>query len=95
MNKNYITNPEYFGYFDDPSQKEPAYDPIKIAPCLLCEKKLKDDDVRTITFLRLDKIGNLGEICYFYRVHKSCHERLSYDERSKFEEEIYDSTETN
>lgn len=94
--KDYRSNPEYFGYYDNPVQKEPAYDPGQTAPCLICGGPWIPETVRTITFVRWDSdLGKpAGHIAYFYRVHQACHDGLGSDEqRKEFEGRMFESTE--
>lgn len=57
------------GYFDDPTQTVPAYDPPHDGPCLVCWKPLSPEDVRTISLMWAE-----GARSFFFRVHRSCAE---------------------
>jgi hypothetical protein len=37
----------FYGWFDDPGQTEPTYEPPRNAPCLFCGFQVLADDVRT------------------------------------------------
>lgn len=78
----------YFGYYDEATQTKPAYDPRKQAPCLICGKVWQDDDVRTLSIMAYDKWRR--EKSWFYRVHKSCHEAMSDEEKGFFESTMFD-----
>jgi hypothetical protein len=65
------------GYFANAAQTIPEFDPPHDAPCLICEKPLSPDDVRTISVM--DAEG--AQRSYFYRVHRTCHETLSAEQR--------------
>ncbi len=41
----------YFGYFDQPEQQEPVYDPGLAAPCPVCDRALTPTDLRTISLI--------------------------------------------
>ena len=96
MNMDYRSNPDYFGYYDDPTQREPKYDPMQTAPCLICGESWTPDTVRTLTFVRWSSVEGkpASTICYFYRIHRACHDRLGSDEqREEFEGRMFESTE--
>lgn len=67
---------QIYGYFTDPQQTEPVFDPGLSVPCPICADMLNAVDVRTISLM---VPGDLRS--YFYRVHRSCHEPLSEQER--------------
>jgi len=73
------------GYFTDARQAAPTYDPPKDAPCLICERPITPDDVRTISVLWQN-----GDTSLFYRVHKSCHEILTAEESGKLDGLVLD-----
>ena len=74
-----------YGYFDNVNQTTPAYDPGLSVPCLICEKVLSVDDIRTVSLM----IPNDGR-SYFYRVHKSCHEPLDEQARVALDGRLID-----
>lgn len=91
---DYTTNPEYFGYFDDPSQIEPTYDPGQNAPCLICGKPWMPGTVHITIFATWDETKQ-KDTCYFYRFHRTCHDGLGSDEqREEFEGRMFESTQT-
>lgn len=59
---------ELVGYFTDPAQTEPAYDPPHDAPCLVCWHPVTENDVRTISLAPLER----AVVSVFFRVHRSC-----------------------
>jgi hypothetical protein len=79
MNMEVTDSPQaqsIYGYFTDPFQAEPVYDPDLDVPCQICAQPLDATDVRTISLMVPDDTRS-----YFYRVHRSCHEPLSETER--------------
>ncbi len=65
-----IRRHELVGYFTDPSQTEPVYDPPHDAPCLVCWQPLTPENVRTISLMPAE--GAVASV--FFRVHRSCAE---------------------
>jgi hypothetical protein len=61
----------FYGWFDDPDQAEPTYEPPRDAPCPFCGFKVHIDDVRTHCLAYRDDYGRRS---YFYRTHRSCAE---------------------
>jgi hypothetical protein len=55
-----------FGYFDEPGQTAPTFDPGPDAPCPICLKKL-EPPVMTISLMAPGSARS-----YFYRIHKGC-----------------------
>lgn len=49
-----------YGYYDDPSQTTPKFDPDDKAPCLICGEKWTEDTVRTIGVMA-DDYNERGE----------------------------------
>jgi hypothetical protein len=62
----------FYGWFDDPDQREPSYDPPHNAPCSFCGMPINADDVRTHSIMYE---GQYAARSYFYRTHRSCAER--------------------
>jgi len=75
-----------YGYFTDPLQTEPVFDPGLSAPCRICARPLNATDVRTISLMVPDDTRS-----YFYRVHRSCHEPLSETDRVKVDGLLIDA----
>lgn len=75
-----------YGYFTDPHQTEPEFDPGLNASCPICGQALDAVDVRTISLMIPD-----GTRSYFYRVHRSCHEPLSERERIRVDGLLIDA----
>lgn len=83
-----------YGYFTDPQQTEPVFDPELSVACPVCAKALDVNDVRTISLVVPGDSRS-----YFYRVHRSCHEPLSEQERVRVDglliDAIYSAGNTN
>ena len=80
-------NTGIFGYFSDPSQVSPVYDPGLTAPCPHCLHRLWLP-VMTISLMRE------GSPCsYFYRAHKECHLKASRDDIGRIESSLIDAPE--
>jgi len=62
-----------FGWFDDPDQQEPSYDPPHDAPCLFCGKPINAGNVRTHSLMYAGP--EYAKRSYFYRTHRTCAER--------------------
>ena len=60
-----------YGWFDDPGQIEPSYEPPRDAPCLFCGRPVHADDVRTHSLITMREYGVRS---YFYRTHRTCAE---------------------
>lgn len=75
-----------YGYFTDASQTEPVFDPGVSVSCPICSKELDAVDVRTISLM---VPGDLRS--YFYRVHRSCHEPLSEQQRIRIDGLLIDA----
>jgi len=96
-----------YGYYTDATQTTPEYDPGLEAPCVICGKDLLPDDVRTISLMAVEDLKNDEDglhykpdtRSYFYRVHRSCHEPLSEEQRTKVDglliDAIYSTKNTN
>ena len=64
------------GWFDSPGEI-PAHDPgVQGTPCPICHGTLSLEDVRTISLMWPGDTRS-----FFYRVHKSCHQELSDDDK--------------
>lgn len=66
----------FYGWFDDPDQTAPTYEPPRDAPCLFCGADLHADDVRTHSLMVPSAYATRS---YFYRTHRSCAEDNSED----------------
>ena len=75
---------DIFGYFDDPSQDEPTFDPGLGVKCPLCLESL----TRPMKTISLMSIGD--DRSYFYRVHKACYENAPADEIADVEGALID-----
>ncbi len=63
-----------YGYFDNPLQETPAYDPGLDVDCPVCYDRLSHP-MKTISVMA---VGDSKS--YFYRVHKTCFESLSEEQ---------------
>lgn len=83
-----------YGYFTDSAQTEPVFDPGVGVPCPICTNELDAIDVRTISLMVPGDSRS-----YFYRVHRSCHEPLTEQERIRVDgvliDAIYSTRNTN
>lgn len=77
--------PSIFGYFDQPNQSIPAYDPGPSAICPGCQLALDYPFKKVNTFSLMVPGDNRS---YFYRVHKDCLESMSDEDISLVEETI-------
>lgn len=76
-----------FGYFDDPGQESPSYDPGLKALCPHCLRVLALP-VMTISLMR---VGSRRS--YFYRVHRGCQMQASSADIHRVESSLIDSPE--
>ena len=67
----------WVGYYDDPSQDSPVFDPGLEVNCPVCLKALVEP-VKTISLW-----GDPPEYSLFYRTHKQCWEALSPAQQSE------------
>ena len=80
----------YWGYFVSAESSTPAYDPGITAQCPICYRLLIMEDVRTISVHYAAQGSTASELSCFYRVHKSCHDRLAGDEQAAIEHQLMD-----
>jgi hypothetical protein len=88
-----------YGYYSDPSQTKPEFDPGIEVPCIICAKDLTADDIRTISLMAISDVEHDAEglsfkrdnRSYFYRVHRSCHESLTEEQRTKVDGLLIDA----
>jgi hypothetical protein len=64
----------FYGWFDDPEQTDPTYEPPRDAPCPFCGGPVNADDVQTPSLLYT---GQYAARSYFYRQHKTCAEKFA------------------
>ncbi len=62
---------QIYGWFDDPDQERPSYEPPRNAPCLFCGVPIHSGDVRTHSLMYQ---GQYAARSYFYRTHRTCAE---------------------
>lgn len=61
------------GYYTQPNQTTPEFDPGIDIPCPCCGITLgRETPLRTISLRRM-----ADPVSYFYRTHRACHERLT------------------
>lgn len=80
-----VTEPSIFGYFDQPEQTAPTFDPGLDALCPHCLQKL-ERPVRTISLLVPSDSRS-----FFYRVHRACAERATEQQVTEIESSLVDS----
>ena len=61
----------FYGWFDDPEQPTPTYEPPRDAHCPLCGRAVHGEDVRTHSLMYQ---GEYAARSYFYRTHRTCAE---------------------
>lgn len=83
-----------YGYFTDAAQTEPVFNPGVGVPCPICANELDAINVRTVSLMVPGDSRS-----YFYRVHRSCHEPLTEEERIRVDgvliDAIYSTRNTN
>lgn len=62
----------FYGWFDDPTQSRPSYEPPRDTPCLFCGTPVREDDVRTHSLMYEHEYAARS---YFYRTHRTCAEK--------------------
>ncbi len=83
------------GYYDSPDQPrdKPAYDPPHEGPCVVCYKPLTLDTVRTVSVMGMPDTN--PDRCYFYRLHRACHDSLTPEEQGALDAGVLNSTPLN
>jgi hypothetical protein len=66
-----MANNQIYGWFDDPDQSAPSYEPPRDAPCLFCGHPVRPEDVRTHSLI---VPSDYAARSYFYRTHRTCAE---------------------
>src|SRR5258705_12668938 len=61
----------FYGWFDDPDQRAPSYEPPRNAPCVFCGYAVHAENVRTHSLMYS---GQYAARSYFYRTHRTCAE---------------------
>jgi hypothetical protein len=59
----------FYGWFDDPGQAHPTYEPPRDAPCPFCGFPVHAEDVSTHSLIYK---GQYAARTYFYRTHRTC-----------------------
>ena len=88
MNDSLTSTEKLYGWYDRADQPvdQPTYNPAFPGMCLFCGNQTSDEDVRTIALLRDGSARS-----FFYRVHRTCHEAASEDQRNQITSVIFDS----
>jgi hypothetical protein len=71
-------NEPLYGWFDK-ADAPPVYEPPLDTPCPYCGLPCTDDDVRTHSFVSLER--RAGRRSYFYRTHQTCDDQASEGEQ--------------
>lgn len=79
--------PSIFGYFDDPMQEQPVYDPGYGVPCPCCLLPLGED----VALVCVSLMGEHARRSYFFRAHKACWRSASPEEQQRIEGSIIDA----
>lgn len=74
-----------FGYFDDPAQTEPTYDPGLEIDCPVCHKPLATP-YKTISLMVPG-----DDRSYFYRTHRACYANLTLEQETELDSLIIDA----
>ena len=76
----------FCGYFDDPKQTVPVFDPGFDVPCPCCGKKVgrhnEKNRLKTINLMDFDRKDNRS---WFFRVHNNCWRNISDDDQQVIE----------
>lgn len=75
-----------FGYFDNPVDKNPTFDPGLSVPCPFCLQSVVKGALKTISLMLIG-----GGRSYFYRTHKGCYERASSKDVNRLESSLIDT----
>lgn len=76
----------YVGWFDSAEQETPAHDPLFTAPCIVCQRPMSEDDVRTVSLM-----WHRGSASLFYRMHRTCGESLTEREAALYDGCVLDA----
>lgn len=74
-----------YGYFDNPNEEAPAYDPGLEVGCPVCSENISPP-LKTISLMLAGDSRS-----YFYRTHKVCYDGLSPDEKIKLDSILVDA----
>ncbi len=75
-----------FGYFDNPADRVPDFDPGLSMACPFCLQSIAKGALKTISLM---PIG--GSRSYFYRAHKGCYEQATPADTNKLESSLIDA----
>ena len=73
-----------YGYFDDPLQRKPKFDPGLGVPCPVCTQDL-ELPVKTISITVPRVNRDWSDRSYFYRTHKQCYDKLDAGGRTRLD----------
>jgi hypothetical protein len=85
-----ILYPITMGWFIGAKSKKPIYDPGLDAICPFCGVKLSLDNVQTFNLMAEDRNP---AVSFFYRCHKTCHERAPTKLQRAFDVYAYNMVE--
>ncbi len=75
-----------FGYFDDPGDQAPTFDPGLDVPCPFCLRPVGKGGIKTISLMLIG-----GSRSYFYRAHKCCYQQAIPHDVSELEHSLIDT----
>ena len=75
-----------FGYFENPTETVPTFDPGLNIPCPLCLQSLVESACTTISLM---PVG--GDRSYFYRAHKICYTQARSADIMRLESSLIDT----
>ena len=75
-----------FGYFDDPGDQVPTFDPGLGVSCPFCLRPVGKGGIKTISLM---PIG--GSRSSFYRAHKSCYQQATPHDVAELESSLIDT----
>lgn len=75
-----------FGYFEDPTQLLPTYEPGLTVPCVVCQFPMTMENVVNTSLILPGDTRS-----YFYRLHRSCRVQENAEAIARIEGELIDS----
>lgn len=79
----------FCGYFDDPTQTVPVFDPGFDVPCPCCGKQIgrhnEQNRLKTINLMDFDRKDSRS---WFFRVHHDCWSKLNDDDQQVIETSV-------
>lgn len=77
-----------FGYFEDPKQDVPTFDPGRGALCPICLSAC--GGAKPLVTVSLMRVGDARS--YFFRAHKDCWKTASEQDKQRVEHSLIDAT---